>query len=169
MAIMELARGYSESAKAAAATATGNVGKAIFHAIAAKGHFTSATTFGLLAGGAAIAGGALAATGGGGGGGAGAGIDTGEQQPKQPGQVTLGRGDLTGQIGGAPTELFERMIFALDQNTAASQKIQSQPAGEVFVQGARQRPDAVSQAAVQQARTNAEFVNQFGRIILGPA
>jgi hypothetical protein len=158
-AIFELAEGFAALANPITAW------QAPFHFAAAKFYAIVAG----VAGGIGLAIGAAGGLGGAEGGlGGTEGTGFGGTEQQTPKEQTLGVGDATGQIGGGPFDVWGRVINALEENTAASRKIMSQPAGEVFVQGAAQRPDAAAAAIVTHANTNADFVNQFGRVVLGP-
>lgn len=146
-ALMELAYGIAELAKAAADPIT-----APQHILSAHLHFASAKTFGLIAAGAAIAGAAIGAAGGlGGAGAAGAAGGGGFGGEQAPGTVTINQGARAETLGIS-------LLSSIDNHLS---NITTAPPGDVLQRGADQNPMVVGQANNEAARRDGTVTRNF--------
>lgn len=175
-ALFEVAEGIKESALAAAAAAVFDFRGAALHSTAASIHFAAAKAYGLIAGGAAIAGGVLAATAGGGGGG-GAGIGGGGLGSQEPPQININRGGEGERLGvgeaDALSGIFGTRDAAVDRLATAveslERRINSMRPGDVITAGAPEATPAIGQAVATELRRSGELTNDIGRLVFGPA
>lgn len=158
------------------ATALGFLRLAQYDFSAAKDAFISAGFFAAIAAGTGLAGRAIAgdAFQQGAGGGAGGG---GNSDPQQININRGGTGDQLG-VGQSGTDLaagglFGQAVVAIQRVGESvgrlEQKIIEMTPGNVVAVGAGQATNEIGQAVVTEARRSADFTNDFGRVLFGPA
>jgi hypothetical protein len=164
-AIMEVAYGIADLAKAAAAASNPfTAAQAPGFAAAAALHFHSAAVFGIVAGGAAaigigigaaggLGGGASQAAGGGGFGG------TATETTPSPVNIALGGGATTLAISNAQ---FQRA--QIDAINNLNNKLASMSPGDVVTVAADQKPEAFAAGTLEAGRRNGAFTREFMQI-----
>jgi hypothetical protein len=167
-AIMEVAYGLADLAKAAAAAANPfTAAQAPGFAAAAALHFHSAAVFGLVAGGAAAVGIGIGAAGGLGGGAsqaAGGGGFGGTATETTPSPVNISLGGRGATIGISNAVIANAIIDHTQVLGDIRDKLQSMSPGDVVTVAADQKPEAFATGTLEAGRRNGAFTREFMQI-----
>jgi hypothetical protein len=149
------AKGVEETAAAAASLAVGDYAGFLLHSLAAGHYHAAGIAWGLVGGGAAIAGIAIGATGGLGGGAAGA-AGGGFGGETKPGDIVINQGG-----GGSPLGIQLQQLNALNN---ISNTLSTASPGDVVTRGAEQNPVAIGQANNEASRRDGSISREFLQI-----
>jgi hypothetical protein len=171
-ALFEYAEGAKESALSLASAAVGDARGAALHGAAAKAHFSAATMYAAIGGGAAIGGIGIGLAGGLSGGGKGKDKDQSDQPDYQTAKNSNINTDknirqTNGNIGADPTtaKLINRIQALGESFDAMNAKLKGMKAGDILTVGADQKPGFFADRTTSELSRDSTKVRKMGNAL----